>query len=318
MYLTFQHPEYLWYLLSLPLLIISHFAFLKYSRRKAIRFANFQALKKVSDQKILTKNHLILIIRSLILTFLILSIAGTTLWYKGFTNQNDFILAIDTSASMTAQDFTPTRLEAAKKYTVQFLNNLKSDSNVGVVSFSGAAMIEQLPSKDFGALKQAITALEIAHVGGTNIPDAIVTGTNLLLPSKKGKAIVLLTDGSNTASYFTRDPITEAIKYAKQNSVIIYTIGLGTNTGPIGYLPEYYNISAVSDQNTLFRLANETGGKYYNAVNTDELQNAYNDITSNSLEAYLNIELSLGLLILAMALLFMEWGLISTRFRAIP
>ena len=187
MYFTFQHPEYLWYLLSLPLLVISHFAFLKYSRRKAIRFANFQALKKVSDQKILTKNHIVLITRTLILTFLILSIAGTTVWYKGFTNENDFILAIDTSASMTAQDFPPTRLESAKKYTIQFINNLKSDSNVGVVSFSGAALIEQIPIKDYGSLKEAINDLEIAHVGGTNIPDAIVTSTNLLLPSKKGK-----------------------------------------------------------------------------------------------------------------------------------
>jgi len=254
----------------------------------------------------------------LILILLILSISGTTLWYLGYTNQNDYILAIDTSASMTAQDVQPTRLDAAKKYTSQFLDNLKSDSKVGVVSFSGAAMIENLPSNDFSQLREKINTLEISHVGGTNIPDAIVTSTNLLLPSKKGKAIVLLTDGSNTASYFIKDPINEAINYAKENNIIIYTIGLGTNTGPIGYLPEYYNVSAVADQNTLFRLANETGGKYYNALDTNELQKAYIDITSNSQEAYLSIELSLGLLIIALALLFMEWGLISTRFRAIP
>ena len=318
MYFTFENPKYLWYLFSIPLLIISHFAFLKYSRRKAIKFANFQALKKVSDQKVVTKNHIVLIIRMLILILLILSISGTTLWYLGYTNQNDYILAIDTSASMTAQDVQPTRLDAAKKYTSQFLDNLKSDSKVGVVSFSGAAMIENLPSNDFSQLREKINTLEISHVGGTNIPDAIVTSTNLLLPSKKGKAIVLLTDGSNTASYFIKDPINEAINYAKENNIIIYTIGLGTNTGPIGYLPEYYNVSAVADQNTLFRLANETGGKYYNALDTNELQKAYIDITSNSQEAYLSIELSLGLLIIALALLFMEWGLISTRFRAIP
>lgn len=318
MYFTFQHPDYLWYLLSLPLLIISHFAFLKYSRRKAIRFANFQALKKVSDQKILTKNHLILIIRLLTVTFLIFAISGTVLWYKGFTNENDFVLAIDNSASMTAQDFTPSRFESAKAYTTEFLDNLKSDSDVGIVSFSGAAMIEHLPTRDYASLKENINSLEIAHIGGTNIADAIVTSTNLLITSEKGKAIILLTDGSNTASYFNKNPIDEAIYYARENSVIIYTIGLGTNTGPIGYLPEYYNVSAVADENNLFRLANDTGGKYYNALDNDELRRAYSEITTDSLEAYLHIDLNLGLIIITLALIFLEWGLISTRFRAIP
>src|SRR5512140_2496661 len=107
MYFAFEHPVYLWYLLSIPLLIVTHYAFLKYTRRRAIRFANFQALKRVTDEKVVTKNHVILIIRSVIIVCLILAMAGTTLWYKGQSNNNDFIVAIDTSSSMTAQDFKP-------------------------------------------------------------------------------------------------------------------------------------------------------------------------------------------------------------------
>ena len=110
MYLTFENPQYLWYLLSMPLLILSHFAFLRYSKRKAIRFANFQALKKVTGQKTMTKNHLVLLIRMMILFSLILAIAKTTLWREGYTNENDFVIAIDTSSSMTAQDIQPSRL----------------------------------------------------------------------------------------------------------------------------------------------------------------------------------------------------------------
>ena len=318
MYLTFTHGEYLWYLLSIPLLIVTHFAFLKYTKRKAMRFANFQALKKVSDEKILTKNHVILILRVIVLTCLIFAISGTNLWYKGLTNENDFILAIDTSSSMSAQDFSPSRIEAAKTYSRDFVDNLKSDSAIGIVSFSGASFIEQLPVKDKSEIKDSIQNIELAHVGGTDIPGAIVTSTNLLLNSKKGKSIILLTDGSNTASYFTKDPIVQGIRYAKENNVIIYTIGIGTNNAPIGYLPEYYNISSVYDEAVMVKIANETGGEYYYAFNNVELKKAYDDISSKSKEAYIGLDLSLGLTIITLALIFLEWGLISTRFRAVP
>lgn len=318
MYLTFQNPEYLWYLLSMPLLIVSHYAFLKYSRRKAMKFANFEALKKVSNQKIMTKNNLVLFTRMVILFILILSIARTTLWYEGYTNENDFVIAIDSSSSMTAQDLIPNRLEAAKEYSKQFIDRIQSDSEIGLITFSGASFIEKIPTRNKGTLKTTINDIEIAHVGGTNIADAVVTSTNLLLPSERGRTMILLTDGSNTASYFTKDPINAGIDYARLHNVKIYTIGLGSESAPIGYLPEYYNISAVYDENTLFRLANETGGKYYDAKNNDQLQSAFNEILMASNKAFIGIDLGPGLLIIALALLFLEWGLISTRFRALP
>jgi Ca-activated chloride channel family protein len=283
-----------------------------------MRFANFEALKKVTDQKIMTKNHLVLLVRMVILFFLILAITGTTLWYEGYTNENDFVITIDSSSSMTAQDLEPTRLEAAKDYSKQFIDRIQSDSEIGIVTFSGAAFIERIPTRNKGFLKTTVNDIEPAHVGGTNIADAVVTSTNLLLPSDRGRTMILLTDGSNTASYFIKDPISEGINYAQNNNVRIYTVGLGSDTGPIGYLPEYYNISAVYDENTLFRLANETGGKYYDAKNNAQLQAAFNEILQASNKAFIGIELGPGLLIVALALLFLEWGLISTRFRALP
>ena len=92
MYLSFEHPTYLWYLLSIPLLIVTHYAFLKYTRRRALKFANFQALKRVTDEKVVTKNHIQLIIRCAIIISLILAMAQTTLWYKGQSNNNNFII----------------------------------------------------------------------------------------------------------------------------------------------------------------------------------------------------------------------------------
>jgi Ca-activated chloride channel homolog len=318
MYFTFDHGVYLWYLLSIPLLIVTHYAFLKYTRRRALKFANFQALKRVTDDKIVTKNHIILIVRAIIIICLIFAIAGTTLWYKGKTNNNDFILAIDTSSSMTAQDFKPNRIEAAKNYLNTFIDNLNSEASIGVLSFSGVAFIEHLPSTNRREIKTSISDIQAAQVGGTDIAGAIITGTNMLIGSKNGKLMILITDGSNTVSFFTKDPIDEAIKYAKSNSVSIYTIGLGTVSGPIGYLPEYYNVSNVFDETVLQKIANETGAAYYYAGTNQALDATYKDILTNTKEAFIPIHMDLILALTALIVIFVEWGLISTRFRGLP
>ncbi len=318
MYITFTNQQYLWWLLSIPVLIITHFAFLRYTRRKAIKFANFQALKRVAEQKIVTRNYILLLIRILIIISLVLAISGSTFWYHGRTNNMDVVIAIDTSSSMTAQDIKPTRLEAAKDRAKAFVNDLSGDSQIGIVSFSGAAFVERLLTKDKALVKQSISDLDYMHTGGTDIPGAIVTSSNLLLNSKRGKTIVLMTDGSNTAGYFTRDPIGQAINYAKQNSVTIYTIGLGSNAAPIGYLPEYYNISSVYDEVSMKRIANETGGTYYFANDAGVLRDAYAQILEQTKESDIGVDLSVGLLIVCLSLLFLEWGLANTRFRSIP
>lgn len=318
MYFAFEHSGYLWYLLSIPLLIISHFAFLKYTRKRAIQFANFQALKRVSEQHILTKNYTLLIIRTITLLCIILALAGTTFYYMGDTNNNDFIIALDISSSMSAKDFTSTRLDAAKEYVKTFIDNVESDSAFGVVTFAGVAFIEQLPTRDHSEVKQAIDNINLADVGGTDIPAAIITSTNLLLPSKNGKTIILLTDGSNTVSFFNKDPVSEGIAYARLNNVVIHAIGLGTNSGPIGYLPEYYNVSAIYDEDSLVRLTNETGGQYYYAENNQELSATYNDILDDVRKAYIGIELQTWLMTVGLLLIFFEWALISTRFRGLP
>src|SRR3989338_8097940 len=104
MRLDFVNPEYLWFLLSIPLLIITHFYFLHHAHSKAFRFANFDALKRVTGKDLITKNILVLTIRCLVLVLMILASSGVEVWYIGESNQNDYIIAIDTSLSMTTTD----------------------------------------------------------------------------------------------------------------------------------------------------------------------------------------------------------------------
>jgi len=316
--LTFDNPIYLWYLLSIPLLIYTHFYLLRHTKAKAMKFANFEALKRVTGERLITKNIIILIIRVLILTCIIIAASGAVFWYEGRVNENDFVIAIDISASMAAQDVEPTRLEAAKRAASDFINNLKSKSSIGIVSFSGTTFIDSVLIDNKDSLKKTIENIDIAKVGGTDIAGAIITSTNLLLNSDKGKTIVMISDGSNTAGAFIEDSIKNSIDYASKNHVVVHTIGVGSETGPIGYLPEYYNISAVYNENVLKQISNQTNGYYFKAMNQDELKQAYKDISKAAKKGFIPVKLSYGLMLVALILLFLEWGLISTRFRRIP
>jgi Ca-activated chloride channel homolog len=316
--LSFNNPEYLWLLLSLPLLVITHFILLKHTKKRAMKFANFEAMSRVAGTTLLTKNMPILILRLCTILLLVFAAAGTTYWYMGQANRNDFILAIDNSASMTAEDFDPNRLEAAKMAASDFLNSLTSKTEISLVTFSGATFVEQMPTSDFDLIRKKIDLIDIAPAGGTDISSAIITGTNVMINSKKQKAIILLTDGSNTAGPFVENIVQRGIDYAKKHHVIIYTVGIGSNQTALGYVPEGMNIIAVYDEETLKQIANQTGGKYYRAYNDEGLKEAFKMIDENSEQGYLSFDLSFICLSVAIMLVFIEWGLINTRFRSIP
>ncbi|MCF7872098.1 VWA domain-containing protein [Candidatus Woesearchaeota archaeon] len=318
MYLQFQNPIYLWFLISIPLFIVTHFWFLKSSRAKAIKFANFEALKRISGQKILTKNMTHLVVRILIMFALIMSVAGATLWHTGQINEVNFVIAIDSSASMTSQDIKPSRFTASKEYAEMFLDELDSQANIGLISFAGSTVIEMPLTEKKSDIKVALKGMQISETGGTDIPGAIITATNLFATeSDKGKTVILVSDGVNTLGAFISDSVKQAIRYAKENQVKINTIGLGTNTGPIGYLPEYYNISSNYDADILRTIAQDTDGSYIYVTNTDELKQAYEEYTKNTKEGYIKIDLSFLGLLIALGLLFFEWGIANTIYRRV-
>lgn len=316
--ITFSRPVYLWYLLGVPLLIISHFVFLYYTKKKAMVFANFEAMKRVTGKRLLTTSPLHLLLRIIIIICLVFAIAGTNFWYETAGADNDFIIAIDNSASMSAQDFPGTRMSAAKSVAKDLVDMLGTKSKIGLISFSSVAFIEELPTTDVLTLKSAIDRIDVEKAGGTDIAGAIITGTNLLLPSEKGKAMILITDGLNTYNIFIDDAVTRGVDYAASKKVMLYTIGVGRESGPIGYLPEYYNISSNYNEKLLMDLAQDTGGSYFLARDNASVERSYKYIIDKSQKTRTFFDVSFGMLLLGLTLLFIEWGLSNTRFRKIP
>jgi len=318
----FEQGIYLWYLLSVPLLIISHFFVLKSARFKAMKFSNFYTIKRITGtnpDKIVTRNWLILILKLIILFSIILAISAPTLWYKTLSNEQDFIIAIDTSASMLAKDFEPNRLEAAKVEAKDFVSIIRKDSKIGLIDFAGNAFIDHIPDQDRRKLIEEIDKLVPISTGGTDLAGAIISATNLLMPSEKGRLMIILSDGSNTIDSYNQKTLNVALDYAISNQVIIHTIGIGsTNSTPIGYLPEYYNVTAIYDVKQLMYIANVTEGRFYPGSNENEIEESLQDIINNPVSVYVSKDLTSFFLLSALLFLFLEWALVNSRYRRLP
>jgi Ca-activated chloride channel family protein len=310
---TFRDPIFLWFLLSIPFLVITHFYSLKYTLRKAVRFANFEALSRVSGGESLSRNIPLLILRTFTLFFLVASVAGPTLWYTGQSSEHNYVIALDASGSMLADDFEPNRLEAAKSAALLFIDNIKARVKVGVVSFSGIGFVEQLLTEDMSKAKLGIQSLQIKSIHGTAIGEALKASANLLIGEEdKSRVVVLLTDGRENVA--TREELNKVINYVEYHHVVVHTIGVATEEG--GKLPGLEAISTI-DEATLMHISNSTGGNYYRARSTEELTGAYEDIISVT-RTKLPLKLGVPFLLLAMLLLAMEWALVNTKFRTIP
>ena len=308
MEIIFNSPEYLWLLFAIPILVFAHFATLKSVKRRAFKFANFTAIQRITGGQMLSNNLFLLIVRLVILFLFIFSISGITIVYQGIASDYDYVLAMDNSNSMIVEDFKPSRFDAAKNTAKDFVSKLGPDNYVGILSFSSISMIETQLSNDLIRLKSVIDNIELSEVGGTDIGQALVNSANLLADSKRGKAIVLLTDGQSNLGL----ALDEAIDYVNKREVIVHTIGIGTSEGS-----DFFGTILVLDETPLIYVAENTGGKFFRVESVEELEMAYNEIASLT-ERKISHNFSLSFVVLALLLLLYEWMLINTRYRTIP
>jgi Ca-activated chloride channel family protein len=301
---------YLWFFMAVPAVLIVHYISIRKVKRKAILFANYEAMEKVYGTKILSKNYPLLLIRVLTLVFLVFAIAGTVLIYEGQVSDFDFALAIDSSASMLAQDYQPDRLAAAKDAATLFAESVPEGTKIGVVSFAGAGFVKQELTDDMDKVKAAISGVDIELAGGTAVGEAIMSSANLLTQGRKNRVIVLLTDGQNNVGI----DVDDAIKYARDFHVIIHTIGIGTEEGGI-----VANASFVVglDAETLESISAQTGGRYFGVMDAQELESAYRTIATISRQD-IELDLSSYLMLIAVGLFILELVMVNSKYRTIP
>ncbi len=192
----------------------------------------------------------------------------------------DLMLAVDLSGSMEEQDFfinkrAVDRLTAAKQVAGDFINRRVGD-RVGLILFGTQAYLQTPLTFD---RKTVLTLLNEAVIGlagdNTAIGDAIGLAVKRLKNEQvNSRVLVLMTDGANTAGEVS--PL-KAAELAADNHLKIYTIGIGADEMIVRsfFGNRKVNPSVDLDEKTLIKIAESTGGQYYRARNTDELNNIY-------------------------------------------
>lgn len=190
----------------------------------------------------------------------------------------DIVLCMDISGSMLSADFSPNRLEVSKQMAEDFVSKRPIDQ-IGLVIFSGESYTQYPLSTDHDGLVEQIRGLRSGMlIDGTVIGEGLATSVQRLSSSKsKSKIIILLTDG-NEQPPETRiiDPYT-ALEIAKAKGVKVYTIGLGA-LGTRTVEERGNRIASFLDENLLKRIAAQTNGAYFRAVDKESLQNIYGQI----------------------------------------
>lgn len=192
----------------------------------------------------------------------------------------DLMLAVDLSGSMEVQDFVINkkavdRLTAAKWVAGDFIYRRVGD-RVGLILFGTQAYLQTPLTFD---RKTVITLLNESALGlagdSTAIGDAIGLAVKRLKNQPaNSRVLVLMTDGANTAGEVS--PL-KAAELAAENQLKIYTIGIGADEMVVRsfFGNRKVNPSADLDENTLVKIAESTGGRYFRARNADELNNIY-------------------------------------------
>jgi len=312
MEITFTNPYYLWMLLLIPFFFVTHFYSFIFVKKRALRLANFEALERISGKRKVSFNWLILLMRSAVLASLVCALSGMTIWYEGTSADQDFVLTLDASGSMLANDFKPNRLEAAKEAAILFIDSIDAKANVAVVSFSGLGEVELQLSSDVAMIKQAIRDIAFKSIHGTAIGDAIKVSMNVVAGSTKPRTIILLTDGRENV--VSKRELLEIADAARKNQIIIHTIGIGTEEG--GMVPGL-DVTSTIDDSLLGEIAERTKGSYSRVRDKNELVGKFQTIAQTS-QGNIPIDMNYILLLAAILLIFVEWGLINTKFKTIP
>lgn len=130
----------------------------------------------------------------------------------------DVVLVIDVSGSMSSNDPSNLRQDAARG----FISAMKSTDQVAVVSFNSSARILSGLTNDMGRLNSAISG--IGASGGTNIGSGVGTAISLLQSGRSdiNQSIILLTDGQGSYN----ESLTAQMR---ASGIRAFTIALGSS-----------------------------------------------------------------------------------------
>ena len=151
----FEHIEYLWLLLALPLLGLVWGAYEWRRLRRLEQWADRAMFPRLIPDRTTWRPAFKLGLTLLGLALLIVALAnpqfGTKI-EKGKRAGSDLAICLDVSNSMMAEDIQPNRLERSKRVVSNLLSTLTGD-RVSLVVFAGTSYIQMPLTSDYSATK---------------------------------------------------------------------------------------------------------------------------------------------------------------------
>ena len=307
--MNFLWPEFLWLLLTLPLLAGIYIWTLRRKKKLALRYASLSIVKEAMGRGHSWRRHVPPILFLLAIAAMLLAAARPLATITLPSRQQTLILAMDVSGSMRATDVKPNRMVAAQDAAKSFIADLPRHVRVGIVAFAGSAQVTQLPTVNRDDLTAAIDSFQLQR--GTATGNGIMMSLATLFPdagidiaalgprdgarplradpakpppkeftpvepgSYNSAAIIMLTDGQRTTGV---DPL-EAAKMAAERGVRVYTVGIGTVDGEtIGF--EGWSMRVRLDEETLKSVAQRTQAEYFYAGTAADLKKVYETLST--------------------------------------
>jgi Ca-activated chloride channel family protein len=263
-------------------------------------------------------------------------------------DNTSILLALDVSGSMCSTDVEPNRLTAASDAARKFIRAQPGGTRIGLVAFSGIAGLLVPPTTDQGKLLDAIGGLRtargtaigqgvltsidaIAEINPNVAKSGVDLGEQAAGPpgNYQPDTIVVLTDGSNTTGV---DPITAAQQAAARH-LKVFTIGFGTtNPAPMvcsadqigddgafgprgggfgglgGFGGRASRVQEI-DEDTLRKVADTTGGRYFRAEDSGKLNDVLSGLPREIGLHREHVEISVWFVLAGVLLVFTGVGL---------
>jgi len=270
------NPQYLYFLFTVPVFIITIIFYTVVKQRILRQFADQHLIVRLTrtlERRLqISKSFMILIGLVLLIIGLARPKWGEKLQvYEG--KGIDIVIALDASTSMLASDIKPDRLTRAKTEIASLIDNLSTD-RVGITAFAGECYVMCPLTTDTDAVKLFLDIInpDLVPEPGTNLEKALLVSNSLFDPKENSyKALIVFTDGDN----LTGNPLSAAERIHEQG-VKLFSIGVGSIEGApipqrddngnfVGYKKDKDEKIVMSrlGERELIILSKATGGRYF-------------------------------------------------------
>jgi len=233
--MQFEHKIVLYFLFIIPFLVMIFYGYVQWRKKALVRMGDVDLINKLMDRTSLKRKWIKFSLLAGACLFIILGLANLRLGTKKakITGESaEIMICFDVSNSMMAEDVKPNRMVQAKLAAVQLIEKLAANK-IGLIVFAGDSYVQMPLTSDARAALMYLNNINTGIVGnqGTNIGNAIETAIQGFenggdAESKKGKAIIIITDGESHDANAV-----EMAKRAADADIKIITLGVGTSAG---------------------------------------------------------------------------------------